>query len=154
MILLLTSITVSSLVQVFETPQTYRLEPDSEVNCATASSSSHAEPPYYDHLPTDSEPSYDTALLPLGVDVAEASTQAGIGNLFPQALFAPASLELPVQYDTVTPPTTGMDSVLNFFAIADYNRDNGSNPALIDYHSSDHIFDDFHTTFGSMENFY
>ena len=58
-------------------------------------------------------------------------------------------------YDTVTPPTTGMDLELNFFAIADYNHDNGSDPAtLIDYHSSDHIFDDFHTTFGSMENFY
>ena len=87
--------------------------------------------------------------------VAEASTQAGTGNLFPQAFFAPASLELSMPYDTVTPPSTGMDLELNFFAIADYNRDNGSDPAtLIDYHSSDHIFDDFHTTFGSMENFY
>ena len=62
---------------------------------------------------------------------------------------------MPVPYDTVTPHTTGMDSGLNFFAIADYN--NGSDPTgptLIDYHSSDQIFDDFHTTFGSLENSY
>lgn len=136
------------------------IDPESEAKCAAALSSSHhdAEPPYFDHLPTDLEPSYDTLALPLA-EVTGAYTQSGILFPRPQALFAPASssLELPVPMpcDTVTPLT--MDSgALNFFGIADYNDGATSDPThqAIDYHSSDHIFDNFNATFGSMEDAY
>ena len=111
------------------------------------------------------ELSYDTLALPLAeVTGALAYTSTQSGNLFPrpQALFAPASssLELPVPImpcDTVTSLT--MDSgALNFFGIADYNdgATQASDPTrqAIDYHSSDHIFDNFNATFGSMEDAY
>ena len=47
------------------------------------------------------------------------------------------------------------DSGLAFFALADYNND--SSPPLklaIDYHLSNHIFDHFNATFGSLEYAY
>ena len=109
-----------------------------------ASSSSHdgSEAPYYHHddsLPTDLEPT--------------ASAQCG--NLFPtpQTLLTSTSSslesELPVSMpcNTVTPSAT-MDSGSGFFGIADHN--DGSDPTLFDYHSSDSIFNNFNATFGSF----
>ena len=77
-------------------------------------------------------------------------------NLFPQALHTPqaASLELPLPYDT----TLTMNSGLGFFAMANYNlnlnNNNVSTDTNIDYHSSDHIFDHFNATFGSLDGAY
>ena len=65
-------------------------------------------------------------------------------NLFPQALYAPASPELPLPYDT----TLTMNSGLGFFEMANYNNNNFK---LNDYHSSDHIFDHFNVTFGFLD---
>ena len=47
-----------------------------------------------------------------------------------------------------------VDFGLDFFAVANYNLNNGSNPTLFDYHSSDNIFDNFDAMFGSMEDIY
>ena len=74
-------------------------------------------------------------------------------NLFPQELHAPASLELPLPYDA----TLTMNSGLGFFTMADYHNNN--DPTLkatgnIDYHSSDHIFDHFNATYGSLDGAY
>jgi hypothetical protein len=82
-------------------------------------------------------------------------------NLFPQALHASApssSLELPVPvYGTTLTSNSG----LNFFAMADRNLNSGYNPddnnlinLNIDYHSSDHVFDHFNATFGSLDGAY
>ena len=121
-----------------------------------ASSSSHAdsEALYYHHddsLPTDLEPNYNLQALPLA-GLTAASAQCG--NLFPtpQTLLTSTSSslesELPVSMpcNTVTP--SAMDSGSVFFGIADHN--DGSDPTLFDYHSSDSIFDNFNATFGSF----
>ena len=47
-----------------------------------------------------------------------------------------------------------VDSGLDFFAVANYNLNNGSNPTLFDYHSSDNIFYNFDAMFGSVEDTY
>jgi hypothetical protein len=71
-------------------------------------------------------------------------------------------MELPLQYDTVdTTGTLTLNSELDFFAMADrnlisgYNHDNNLSTDLNidrDYHSSDHIFDHFTATFGSLDS--
>lgn len=129
----------------FWAAQTYGLEPEANY-AASSSTQSPAGQFYYDRLPTDPESSYYTP-LPLA-EITAAS------NLFPQTFLAPQadSLKLPVSYDTQAELTT--DSGLGFFAMAD-----DSDPALkvtdhVDYHSSDHIFDHFNATFGSLEDAY
>ena len=47
-----------------------------------------------------------------------------------------------------------VDFGLDFFAVANYNLNNGSDPTLFDYHSSDNIYDNFDATFGSVEDAY
>jgi len=98
--------------------------------------------PYY-HFPT--EHSYAPLPLPLADMTAAA-------NLFPQALHAPPSLELPLLYDAMP----AASSRLEFFAMADYNNNSINTNDLtltgnVDYHSSDHIFDRFNATFGSLD---
>jgi hypothetical protein len=98
-------------------------------------------------------------VLPLAevtASTASTVTPSQSGNLFPwQAPFAPTS-------GSPVPVPLTMDSGLDFFAIADYNLNNdpghwhGSDPTpgIINYHSSDHIFENFNTTFGSVEDAY
>ena len=54
-------------------------------------------------------------------------------------------------------PLKQVDSGLDFFAVANYNYNlnlnNGSDPTLFDYHSSN-IYDNFDATFGSVEDAY
>ena len=58
-------------------------------------------------------------------------------------------------HETMTPLTMPVvDSGLDFFAVANYNLNNGSDTTLFDYHSSDNIFDNFGATFGSVEDTY
>jgi len=119
--------------------QAYGLEP--EANYAVSASMAAPAGPYNYHFPT--EPSYAP---PLFVDMTATA------NLFPQAFHAPAPLELPPLYDT----TPSMSSGLEYFAMADDNNDSIHTTLTgnIDYHSSDHIFDRFHATFGSLDNAY
>ena len=50
-------------------------------------------------------------------------------------------LPIPVPHETMTPLTMPVvDSQLEFFEVANYNLNNGSDPTLFDYHSSDNIF--------------
>lgn len=81
--------------------------------------------------------------LPL-TGLTAASAQSG--NLFPSA---------PQTLFSLT--SSSLDSGLDFFALADHNlkvHNNGSDPTLFDYHSSDNIFENFNAKFGSMENTY
>ena len=100
---------------------------------------------YSYHFPT--EPTYAP---PPFADMTAAT------NLFPQALHAPTSLELPPPYNTTPPMSSGLEP----FAVADYNNDNiyGINDSTltgnIDYHSADHIFDRFNAKFGSLDSVY
>jgi hypothetical protein len=69
---------------------------------------------YYYHFPTEPTTTYTP---PPFTDM----TMTAAANLFPQALHAPTSLELPPLYNTMTTPS--MSSGLELFALPDYNND-------------------------------
>jgi len=101
--------------------------------------------PYYSYPLALQEPSYAP---PPFADMTAAA------NLFPQTL--PASLEFPPLYDDSVNATPSMGSGLGFTAMADpaYNNTLDATTSNFDYHSSDHIFDSFNSSFGFSDSAY